>query len=87
MISFLTADLRDLSIHPDAKCEELRYLQNYLEQEYRFKSVEQVRTAHIKMFLAMMDDKKRKPRLLHSLVEISCFCTGGMINYFCNLDV
>ena len=67
--------------------KQLRYLQNYLEQEYRIKSVEQVRTAHIKMFLAMMDDKKRKPRLLHFLVEISCFCTGGMINYFCNLGV
>ena len=35
--------------------KQLRYLQNYLEQEYCIKSVEQVRTAHIKMFLAMMD--------------------------------
>lgn len=35
--------------------KQLRYLQNYLEQEYRIKSVEQVRTAHIKMFLDSMN--------------------------------
>lgn len=49
--------------------KQLRYLQNYLEQEYRIKSVEQVRTAHIKMFLAMMDDKHRKPRYINDLLK------------------
>ena len=49
--------------------KQLRYLQNYLEQEYRIKNVEQVRTAHIKMFLAMMDDKQRKPRYINDLLK------------------
>ena len=49
--------------------KQLRYLQNYLEQEYHIKSVEQVRTAHIKMFLAMMDDKHRKPRYINDLLK------------------
>lgn len=49
--------------------KQLRYLQNYLEQEYRIKNVEQVRTAHIKMFLAMMDDKQRKPRYSNDLLK------------------
>ena len=49
--------------------KQLRYLQNYLEQEYRIKSVEQVRTAHIKMFLAMMDDRQRKPRYINDLLK------------------
>ena len=49
--------------------KQLRYLQNYLEQEYRIKSVEQVRIAHIKMFLAMMDDRQRKPRYINDLLK------------------
>lgn len=40
-----------------------------MEQEYRIKNVEQVTTAHIKMFLAMMDDKQRKPRYINDLLK------------------
>lgn len=49
--------------------KQLRYLQNYLLEEYGIKNVEQVRTAHIKMFLAMMDDKHRKPRYINDLLK------------------
>ena len=47
--------------------KQLKYLQRYMEQEFQIKNVEQVRTAHIKMFLAMMDDKQRKPRYINDL--------------------
>ena len=39
-----------------------RYLQRYLEEEFRIKEVEEVRSFHIKQFLSMMDDKDRKAR-------------------------
>ena len=41
--------------------KQLRHLQNYLLEEYGIKNVEQVRTAHIKLFPAMLDDRQRKP--------------------------
>ena len=49
--------------------KQLRYLQNYLLEEYGIKNVEQVKTAHIKLFLAMMDDHQRKPRYINDLLK------------------
>ena len=49
--------------------KQLRYLQNYLLEEYGIKNVEQVKTAHIKLFLAMMDDRQRKPRYINDLLK------------------
>lgn len=37
--------------------------------EYGIKNVEQVKTAHIKLFLAMMDDRQRKPRYINDLLK------------------
>ena len=50
--------------------KQLRYLQRYLEQEYGVKEVEEVRAYQIKEFLAMMDDKQRKPRYIKNYTKI-----------------
>ena len=50
--------------------KQLRYLQRYLEQEYGVKEVEEVRAYQIKEFLAMMDDKQRKPRYINDLLKV-----------------
>jgi len=50
--------------------KQLRYLQRYLEQEYNVKEVEEVRAYQIKEFLAMMDDKQRKPRYINDLLKV-----------------
>jgi len=36
--------------------KQLRYLQRYLEAEYRLREVEEVRSLHLKQFLVSMDD-------------------------------
>lgn len=50
--------------------KQLRYLQRYLEQEYGVKAVEEVCAYQIKEFLAMMDDKQRKPRYINDLLKV-----------------
>lgn len=50
--------------------KQLRYLRDYLAQEYGIKNVEQVKTAHIKQFLGMMDDRNRKPRYINDLLKV-----------------
>ena len=49
--------------------KQLRYLQRYLEAEYRLHEVEEVRSLHLKQFLVSMDDKGRKPRYINDLLK------------------
>lgn len=46
----------------DCYTKQLRYFQEYLEQNHAVTYLEQVKKAHIKSFLAMMDSKNRKPQ-------------------------
>lgn len=63
--------IRKLSVRTiDNYQKQLRYLQRYLEQEHGVKEVEEVRAYHIKEFLAMMDDRKRKPRYINDLLKV-----------------
>ena len=50
--------------------KQLRYLQRYLEKEYRVAEVEDVKSYQIKEFLSMMDDKQRKPRYINDLLKV-----------------
>lgn len=50
--------------------KQLLYLQRYLEQEHGVQELEEVHAYHIKEFLAMMDDKKRKPRYINDLLKV-----------------
>lgn len=50
--------------------KQLRYLQRYLEAEYRLREVEEVRSVHLKQFLVSMDDKGRKPRYINDLLKV-----------------
>lgn len=63
--------VRKLSIKTiDNYQKQLRYLQRYLEHAYGVKEVEEVRTYQVKEFLAMMDDKQRKPRYINDLLKV-----------------
>ncbi len=42
--------------------KQMKYLQRYLEQEFGIKNVVDVRSIHIKQFLAMKDDQGCKAR-------------------------
>ena len=42
--------------------KQLRYIEKYLKEEFQITEVEEIKPYHIKQFLAMMDDKHRKPR-------------------------
>lgn len=42
--------------------KQLRYLENYLSSEFSVLNIEDVKPAHIKSFMAKMDDAGRKPQ-------------------------
>ena len=44
----------------DNYMKQLRYFQTYLEEVYGIIHVEEIKRTHIKHFLSMMDEKKRK---------------------------
>ncbi len=50
--------------------KQLLYLQRFLLSEYQIQNVEDVRSTHIKQFLAIMDDKGRKPRYINDLLKV-----------------
>ncbi len=50
--------------------KQLSYLQRYLAQEHGITAIEAVRSIHIKQFLAMMDDKGRKPQYINDLLKV-----------------
>ena len=50
--------------------KQLRYLERYLEGEFKITEVEDVRGYHIKQFLSTMDDKQRKPRYINDLLKV-----------------
>lgn len=51
--------------------KQLRYIENFLKDEYQITEVEQIKAYHIKQFLAMMDDKNRKPRYINDLLKVA----------------
>ena len=50
--------------------KQLRYVQKYLKEEFQITEVEEIKSYHIKQFLAMMDDKHRKPRYINDLLKV-----------------
>ena len=54
----------------DCYTKQLRYFQEYLEQNHAVTYLEQVKKAHIKSFLAMMDSKNRKPQYINDLLKV-----------------
>ena len=54
----------------DCYTKQLRYFQEYLEQNHAVTYLEQVKKAHIKSFLAMMDNKNRKPQYINDLLKV-----------------
>lgn len=50
--------------------KQLRYLKRFLEEEAGITEAESVRATHIKQFLAMMDEKQRKPRYINDLLKV-----------------
>jgi len=49
--------------------KQLRYLQWYLEAEYRLREVEEVRSLHLKQFLVSMDDSLASFLFLRRLIR------------------
>ena len=54
----------------DNYTKQLRYFQVYLEQTHAVTHLEEVKKAHIKSFLAMMDSKNRKPQYINDLLKV-----------------
>ena len=54
----------------DNYTKQLRYFQVYLEQTHAVTHLEEVKKAHIKSFLAMMDNKNRKPQYINDLLKV-----------------
>ena len=50
--------------------KQLRYIQKYLKDEFQITEVEEVKPYHLKQFLAMMDDRKRKARYINDLLKV-----------------
>ncbi len=50
--------------------KQLRYVQKYLKEEFQITEVEEIKSYHIKQFLAMMDAKHRKPRYINDLLKV-----------------
>ena len=50
--------------------KQLKYLQRYLEVEFEVTEIEEVKSLHIKHFLAMMDDRGRKARYINDLLKV-----------------
>ena len=51
--------------------KQLRYIEKYLKEEFQITVVEEIKPYHIKQFLAMMDDKHRKPRYINDLLKVA----------------
>lgn len=54
----------------DNYMKQLRYFQTYLEEVYGIIHVEEIKRTHIKHFLSMMDEKKRKPQYINDLLKV-----------------
>lgn len=50
--------------------KQLKYLQRFLMSEFQVQNVEDVNRTHIKHFLALMDDRGRKPRYINDLLKV-----------------
>ncbi len=48
--------------------KQLLYMQRYLESEFSIKNVDEVRSIHIKQFLAMKDDQGCKAQYINDLL-------------------
>ena len=53
----------------DNYTKQLRYLENHLSSEFSVLNIEDVKPAHIKSFMAKMDDAGRKPQLGRLLIR------------------
>ena len=51
--------------------KQLRYIEKYLKEEFQITEVEEIKPYHIKQFLAMMDDRHRKPRYINDLLKVA----------------
>lgn len=51
--------------------KQLRYWERYLKDEFQITKVEEIKPYHLKQFLAMMDDRQRKPRYINDLLKVA----------------
>ena len=68
----------------DNYTKQLRYLENQLSGEFSILNIEDVKPAHIKSFMAKMDDAGRKPQWQWThhprfVVIVSCAYISAMI--------
>ena len=54
----------------DNYTKQLRYLEKHLSSEFTVLNIEDVKPAHIKSFMAMMDDTGRKPQYINDLLKV-----------------
>ena len=59
--------------------KQLRYLENFLSSEFSVLNIEDVKPAHIKSFMAKMDDAGRKPQYINTF---PIFRTIGQYSHF-----
>lgn len=50
--------------------KQLKYLQRYLDNEFKVKEVEAIKSVHIKQFLSMKDDQGCKARYINDLLKV-----------------
>ena len=54
----------------DNYTKQLRYLEKHLSSEFSVLNIEDVKSAHIKSFMVMMDDAGRKPQYINDLLKV-----------------
>ena len=54
----------------DNYTKQLRYLENHLSIEFSILNIKDVKPAHIKSFMAMMDDAGRKSQYINDLLKV-----------------
>lgn len=54
----------------DNYTKQLRYFEEYLLENYGIDHIEEVKRAHIKHFMGMMDAKNRKPQYINDLLKV-----------------
>ena len=50
--------------------KQMKYLQRYLDSEFKVKEVEAIKSVHIKQFLSMKDDQGCKARYINDLLKV-----------------
>lgn len=54
----------------DNDTKQLRYLENHLSSEFSILNIEHVKPAHIKSFMAMIDEAGGNPQYINDLLKV-----------------